>query len=123
MHRKTAVAVSGAALLLAGVTTSTAQAAPTAAPSARTMGTCPVHANARVNGAIAAWSLKCHSPEYVSVNGNFKDTKADGKCARVKIVTAYVTKRHTACGKGKVERFSYLMAAKRGVVKVYLSVV
>ncbi|GAA2734827.1 hypothetical protein [Streptomyces nogalater] len=75
--------------------------------------TCPSSSAPVVDGAKAAWSLRC-SGNKVTVAGWVEDTRADTKCAVVRVNAgngAYKTK--SACGSGVREQFSYTFAGTK----------
>ncbi|MDN3258597.1 hypothetical protein QWJ26_01960 [Streptomyces sp. CSDS2] len=97
--RKSLTSALSAAVLAGGL--AVAAAGPASAA------TCPSSSAPVIDGARAAWSLRC-SGNKVTVSGWVEDTRADMKCAVVRINAGngdYKTK--SACGSGVREQFSY----------------
>ncbi|WP_055600594.1 hypothetical protein [Streptomyces aureus] len=97
--RKTLTSVLSAAVLAGGLALGTAGPANAAS--------CPSSASPVADGASAGWTLRCSGND-VTVSGWLQDTRADGKCALVRINAGngeYRTK--SACGSGVREQFSY----------------
>ncbi|MDP5314390.1 hypothetical protein [Streptomyces poriferorum] len=97
--RKTITSAVSVAVLAAGLALGTAGPASAA--------TCPSSASPVINGASAGWTLRC-SGNNVTVSGWLQDTRADGKCAKVRINAgngAYKPK--TACSSGVREQFTF----------------
>lgn len=61
-----------------------------------------------INGASAGWTLRC-SGNNVTVSGWLQDTRADGKCAKVRINASKngAYKPKTACSSGVREQFTF----------------
>jgi hypothetical protein len=80
--------------------------------------TCPSGASPVVKGAKASWTLKC-SGGTLAVYGWLEDTKRDGRCAKVTIVSAGQFKPRKACGKGERVNFDYKFKnTKKATVKL-----
>ncbi|NXY97811.1 hypothetical protein HYE82_26220 [Streptomyces sp. BR123] len=97
--RKTLTSAVSAAVLAGGLALGAAGPASAA--------TCPSSASPVIDGASAHWTLSC-SGNNVTVSGWLQDTRADGKCALVRINAGngeYKTK--SACGSGVREQFSF----------------
>jgi hypothetical protein len=91
--------------------------------SAATRGTCGQRFNGvRVIGGEAAWSLYC-SGNKITITGWVKDTKADGKCAHVKVEGGgkTVNPLKTACPKDTVKHFTWTTSGNE--IKAYLYVI
>ena len=96
MIRLTALALAGSAILgLSGLATPAAAA-------------CEIPQDVRVPGAEAHWT-ECHNGGRTQVTGWVKDTRADGKCAQVRVVFSNGTTRHSqrACPKNTVRQFHF----------------
>ncbi|MFF9022155.1 hypothetical protein [Streptomyces eurythermus] len=97
--RKTLTSALSAAVLAGGL--AVAAAGPASAA------TCPSAAAPVIDGARAAWSLRC-SGNKVTVSGWVEDTRADMKCAVVRINAGNGGyEKKSACGSGVREYFSY----------------
>ncbi|MFI1828171.1 hypothetical protein ACH41E_17240 [Streptomyces sp. NPDC020412] len=69
--------------------------------------TCPHTASPLINGASAHWTLSC-SGNNVTMSGWVQDTKADGKCAKVRINAGNgAHQAPTACGSGVRKPFKF----------------
>ncbi|MDX2561195.1 hypothetical protein PV371_16210 [Streptomyces sp. TX20-6-3] len=97
--RKTLTSVLSAAVLAGGLALGVAGPANAAA--------CPSSASPVTDGASAGWTLRC-TGNNVTVSGWVQDTRADGKCALVRVNAGngeYRTK--SVCGSGVREQFSF----------------
>lgn len=125
MRTKRLVTSLTAALLLAGgMSAGTAAAAGTASEAVRggqsVTGGCPDTGNeVSVPGGYAEWDITCEK-KGVMVRGWVKDTRADGKCARVTATNKGKTKRKSVCGWGDTKSFSWNLGKGSGA-KVRLS--
>ncbi|MEU9204448.1 hypothetical protein [Streptomyces sp. NPDC048332] len=96
---KTLTSAVSAAVLAAGLALGTAGPASAA--------TCPSSAAPVISGASANWSLRC-SGNNVTVSGWLQDTRADGKCAKVRINAGNgVYRTKAACSSGVREQFTF----------------
>ncbi|MET9859607.1 hypothetical protein ABZY93_09830 [Streptomyces smyrnaeus] len=84
------------------------------------LGKCPDRNSAKIPGALAVWEIRCKGKDWVVLDGRLKDTKKDGKCARLRLVAEEHTLYRKACGKGKVVDLNSMIAAKGNWLKVYL---
>ncbi|MFD8911559.1 hypothetical protein [Streptomyces sp. NPDC059575] len=68
---------------------------------------CPSSSSPLIGGAEAHWSIRCSGRDVV-MSGWVQDTRADGKCAVVRINAGNgKSERPTACGSGARKQFSY----------------
>jgi hypothetical protein len=116
---KHVVGGTGAVLAVAAMTFMS----PVDSVSAATRGTCGDQPkNVTVVGGQASWSLYC-SGNKITITGWVKDTKADGKCAHVKVEGGgkTVNPLKTACPKDTVNHFTWTTSGNE--IKAYLYVI
>ncbi|QMW66604.1 hypothetical protein H4N58_01045 [Mumia sp. ZJ1417] len=80
--------------------------------------TCGNTRNVSVTGAQSHYTIWC-SGGYANIDGWVKDTKADGKCAVVKIQASGETFYSRACGNGQTEWFVGESATPTNTIKVW----
>lgn len=122
MRTKRLVTSLTAALLLAGgVSAGTASAAGTApADGPSVTGGCPDTGNeVTVPGGYAEWDITCEKKRVI-VRGWVKDTRPDGKCARVTAKNKGKTRKKSVCGWGDTKSFGWNLGRGSGA-KVKLS--
>lgn len=96
---KTITSVVSASVLAGGLALGTAGPASAAA--------CSTSASPVIGGASASWSIRC-TGDQLTVSGWLQDTRADGKCALVRINASNgASQRKNACGTGVREQFSF----------------
>ncbi|GAA1948235.1 hypothetical protein GCM10009837_87330 [Streptomyces durmitorensis] len=112
-----------AALLLAGGVSAGTATATSSTPhgGSSVMGACPDTGNeVTVPGGKAEWDITCERGK-VHVRGHVKDTRMDGKCARVKATNPRndEKRKKSACGVGTDKSFDWNLG-KGSQAKVYL---
>ena len=73
-----------------------------------------------VTGGLAHWEASCSSGN-ITVSGWVKDTKEDGKCARVKaFIDGKWNYSNSACPEGETENFSFTGPGRSANVYLYV---
>ncbi|MGW5776518.1 hypothetical protein [Streptomyces sp. NPDC003863] len=102
--RKTVTSVLTATVLSGGLALGTAGPASAAG--------CGTSASPVIDGASASWSIRC-SGGRMTIAGWVQDTRADAKCALIRIHAGdNPPARPEACGSGVRKNFSYTFKAK-----------
>ncbi|MFE7413967.1 hypothetical protein [Streptomyces laurentii] len=96
--RKTLTSVVSAALLAGGLLVATA--GPASADG------CGDRQDPKIDGAVASWTLTCGKGA-MTMKGWVEDTRADGKCAVVRISSGNAYQAPKACGSGTRTPFTY----------------
>jgi hypothetical protein len=76
----------------------------------------------KVDGGEASWTISCNNGTDARITGWVRDTKADGKCARIKAFSDNGKSQvplAEACGKGTDKKFDWMAEGARDI-RAYL---